>query len=106
MKQLNEGSNFGFLETPILIQKEIIDSLHFPKQDVLFSKEDIAKRELELRRANVLGNVSNIKVKIYFEDIEGLKKVETTIWGVTDKSVILKKNSIIPIHRIVRIYIV
>ena len=32
------------------------------------------------------------------EDIEGLKKVETTIWGFTDKNVILKKTTIIPIR--------
>mgnify|MGYP006144176067 CR=1 FL=1 len=47
-----------------------------------------------------LGNASKGKVKIIFEDVEGMKKVETTIWGFTDKNVILKKTTIIPIRRI------
>lgn len=106
MKPLQENTNLEISRSPMLIQKEIIGTLHFPKQEVLFSNADIVKREKELRRAIVLGNVHNVNVKIDFEDIEGLKKVETTIWGVTDKSVILKTNVSIPIHRIVRINIV
>ena len=45
-----------------------------------------------------LGNSLKRKVKIIFKDIVGLKEVETTIWGFTDKNVILKKTTIIPIR--------
>ena len=37
---------------------------------------------------------------MFFEDNNGLKMVETTIWGLTDKSVILKKSTIIPLQRV------
>ena len=47
-----------------------------------------------------LGNSKKFKVHIIFEDKEGLKKVETTIWGVTEKNIILKRGTLIPIHRI------
>ena len=40
-------------------------------------------------------NSSKGKVKIIFEDVDGLKKVETTIWGFTDKNVIFKRTTII-----------
>ena len=36
-------------------------------------------------------------------DMDGLKKVETTVWGITDTSVILKQATIIPLERIVRV---
>lgn len=86
-----------------IVEKETISLLHFPKDDVLFSEEDKAQRMKDLDRAITLGNLEHIKVEILFQDIEGLKKVETTIWGVTDKEVILKKGTIIPIRRIVSI---
>lgn len=87
----------------LLVQKEEVASLHFPQDDVLFLKDDQARRKKRLDDAIALGNIEHEKVKILFQDIEGLKRVETTIWGVTDKSIILKKGVIIPIHRIVKI---
>ena len=86
-----------------VVEKEVIKSLHFPSDDVLFSKEDRSSRTNDLKNAISLGNLEHQKVKILFQDIEGLKKVETTIWGVTDIEVILKQGAIIPIARIVKI---
>ncbi len=85
------------------VEKEVIKSLHFPKDDVLFSKEDRLIRNNDLKSAISLGNLEHQKVKILFQDIEGLKQVETTIWGVTDREIILKQGAIIPIVRIVKI---
>ncbi len=85
------------------VEKEVIKSLHFPSDDVLFSKQDRDIRTNDLKNAIALGNLEHQKVKIIFQDIEGLKQVETTIWGVTDREVILKQGAIIPISRIVKI---
>jgi len=85
------------------VEKEVIASLHFPSDDVLFSKEDRSTRANNLKNAIALGNLEHQKVKILFQDIEGFKEVETTIWGVTDREIILKKGSVIPIARIVKI---
>lgn len=90
----------------LLVQKEEVGSLHFPKEDVLFSKEDKQKRTNVLEKAIALGNLEHEKVKIIFQDIEGLKRVETTIWGVTSEAIILKKGVIIPIHRITKIELI
>lgn len=86
-----------------IVEKEVIKSLHFPSDDVLFSKEDRNARASDLKNAISLGNLDHLKVKILFQDIEGLKRVDTTIWGLTDREVILKQGSIIPIVRIVKI---
>ena len=83
-----------------LIEKEKIEDLKFPSGDVLDSKMDIADRKNELERALKLGNMEQHKIKIFFEDDNSLKMVETTVWGVTDKRVILKQGIVIPIHRV------
>ena len=86
-----------------LIDKEIITSLNFPKEDVLEDKEDIAERRNDLDRALSLGNLEHVKIKIYFEDDISKKMVETTIWGVTEERVILKQGVVIPVKRIHKI---
>jgi hypothetical protein len=83
-----------------IIEKEAIENLHFPENDVLDDKDEIRQRNSELDRALTLGNLEHAKIKIYFEDDHSKKVVETTIWGVTDKRVILKQGVVIPINRI------
>lgn len=88
------------LTSPELIEKESISILKFPDAEVLRTEEEIEKRRTDLERATTLGNVEHSKIKITFEDSEGVKKVDTTIWATTDKRIILKKGVMIPIHRI------
>ena len=85
------------------IDKEKVEILKFPKEEVLIDKILIKDRETELKRALSLGNLEHTKIKIYFEDDKSRKVVETTVWGVTDKRVILKQGVVIPIHRVHKI---
>ena len=82
---------------PVVVLKENVSGLKFPHHEVLKSSEAISTRQFHLEKALKLGNIENHKIKIIFEDTEGLKQVETTIWGVTDKRVILKQGVLIPI---------
>lgn len=82
------------------IEKENISSLRFPNVEVLDDKEKIRERMNDLNRALALGNLEQTKIKIYFEDENSCKMVETTVWGVTDKRVILKQGVVIPINRV------
>ena len=88
-----------------LIEKEEVVMLVFPEGEVLDDDDLIEDRNDTLKRALSLGNFEHIKAKIYFEDKYGKKKVETTIWGITDKRVILKKGVVIPISRIHKVKI-
>ena len=82
------------------IEKEEVENLKFPSTDVLNDIEKIGERRSELGRALTLGNMEHAKIRIYFEDDSSCKVVETTVWGVTDKRVILKQGVVIPINRI------
>lgn len=86
-----------------VIEKEKIETLKFPHDEVLSDVKLIKERETELNRALALGNLEHTKIKIYFEDDQSRKLVETTVWGVTDKRVILKQGVVIPINRVHKI---
>jgi hypothetical protein len=82
-----------------LINKEDISNISFVP-----SKENDVRKRLEivklLKRAETLGNAFKSKCKIFFRDSMGLKKVETTVWMVSDKYVNLKGGRVIPIESI------
>ncbi len=83
-----------------MVAKENISQFSFPKDDVLLLEQDRLERQKRIKRAMTLGNTRKSKVRIVFEDNKGIKTVETTVWGVTEKNVILKQTTIIPIRRI------
>jgi hypothetical protein len=93
------------LDVIITIEKETIEKLNFPEQEVLLSQEEINHRQYEAERAMKLGNYFKDKVKIIFEDSEGMKMVETTIWGVIDRRLLLKRGLILPLYRVHEIII-
>jgi hypothetical protein len=86
-----------------IIEKENIYALKFPSEEVLEDRDAIIQRQVDLQRAQTLGNIEHMKIKIYFEDDESKKVVETTVWAVTDFSVVLKKGVGIPINRIIKL---
>lgn len=86
-----------------LIDKEAIANLQFPEADVLTTEQAKTERTSDLNRAMTLGNMEQTKIRIYFEDDKSLKLVDTTVWGITDKRVILKQGIVIPIHRIYKV---
>ncbi len=91
--------------TFVLIEKEDVSSLQFPAEPVVLSDADYKMLLKQLEVANTLGNLEHHKVKIFFQDSEGLKKVHTTVWAFTDKAVLLKQNVVLPIHRIIKLEI-
>ena len=82
------------------IEKEKIGFLQFPKSEVLNDNFEIRQRHLDLNRAQTLGNLEHSKIKIFIEDNETKRVVETTVWAVTEESVVLKQGVRIPINRI------
>jgi hypothetical protein len=86
-----------------VIDKEAVSGLHFPDVEILKDAEEIKQRAADLQRCLSLGNLEHSKIKIYFEDDTSSKVVDTTVWGLTDKRVILKQGIVIPIKRITQV---
>lgn len=87
---------------PTVIEKETLSDYTFVDHEVLKSQEDIMMRKMNLNRALILGNAYRRKVKLVFETTVGLKQVETTIWAVTERNVILKGGKFIPTQSILK----
>ncbi|MES2800145.1 MAG: hypothetical protein V4638_09010 [Bacteroidota bacterium] len=88
------------LTKPILIDKEVISGLHFKDAAKIKQHPELLK---QIENATTLGNAFHGKVSIVFQDDEGLKRVETTIWAAGTKFISLKGGVWIPINRIVEI---
>ncbi|MBI1837220.1 MAG: hypothetical protein HYR91_08155 [Flavobacteriia bacterium] len=88
-----------------LVEKETITECHFQEEEILKEETDRKTRQFELDRAIALGNLEHFKVKIFFADDKGKKVVNTTIWAITDSSILLKQNVLIPINRIIKLEI-
>lgn len=82
------------------ITKEDIHNLQFPLHEVLSDQQAIENRKKHLEHAVVLGNTYKGKTKIIFEDSVSMHQIDTHIWGLTEKWVILKQGITIPIRRI------
>jgi hypothetical protein len=87
-------------QSALLIDRDIVGALFFPDNEVLLSDEELESRSNDLQIAAQLVSIDQVKVKILFEDSEGLKLTETPIWAVTNQRVILKHGAEIPIRRI------
>ena len=88
------------------IEKEEVENLVFPSQPIKLRTPEEQKALLKkLHNAEKLGNLFHDKIEIVFQDSEGLKEVNTTIWAVGEDHIVLKKGVFIPIHRIVSIQI-
>jgi hypothetical protein len=79
-----------------MIEKEEIPSFTFTKTEVLSNPDDVMKRQVNLEKAQTLGNGYRRKVKISFLTEEGPKSVDTTVWAATQEYVILKSGVTIP----------
>jgi len=84
----------------VLIEKELISSLTFKNQNIVKQHPDLMA---QIQEATRLGNGYHSKVNIYFQDDEGLKRVNTTIWAYGSKYICLKGGVWLPIDRIVEI---
>ena len=88
-----------------IIEKEEVSALHFPSEEILTSEKERKIRATSIERAISLGNLEHHKVRIYFADDQGEKRVDTTIWAVTDSAIVLKQHTILPINRILKLEI-
>jgi hypothetical protein len=87
----------------LMIPKERIPSLRFPRQPVVLSEPDRAVIMKNLAKATRLGNAEHGKCRITFQDDEGTKAVETTIWTFDPENIVLKYGMVIPVARVLSV---
>jgi len=85
--------------TSELIEKETIDVTRIVPSPSSLS-EELTNR---LTAAQRLGNEFKAKATIEFNTTDGPKRVNTTVWSVTEKYIQLKNNIHIPIKSVIDI---
>ena len=83
-----------------VIPKEEVAKFKFVSDDVLKTEDERHERFKKLEKAMLLGNGYKTKVKITFETVEGIRKVETTVWDASEDQLLIKGDTMIPIHAI------
>ena len=93
------------MSQPTTIPKERSPSLRFPRQPVPLSADQHEEIMRRMDQATRLGNSEHGKCRIHFQDDEGTKAVETTIWAFDSENIVLKYGMSIPISRVLGIEI-
>jgi hypothetical protein len=83
----------------ILIEKEHIQDFKIIHADQDRTKELYSK----LLGAQRLGNEFKSKVAIVFQTEDGPKRVETTVWSLTEKYIQIKNGIHIPLNSIIEV---
>ncbi|MEZ4740369.1 MAG: hypothetical protein R2818_13665 [Flavobacteriales bacterium] len=86
-----------------IIPKEQISSLRFPRQPLVLSERERSVILKNMARATRLGNAEHGKCRIVFQDDEGVKAVETTIWTFDPENIVLKYGMVIPVARVISV---
>ncbi|WP_299109390.1 hypothetical protein [uncultured Tenacibaculum sp.] len=92
-----------FFKKTKVVKEDQEKLLRFPKIDVLEHRIDQVNDALNLKRAFFKENLNRTKLKIFFTDHSGLQKVETSVWTISEKAIILKNNTVVPLSDIVAV---
>lgn len=82
-----------------LIEKEEVINYHFAVAD----PKDVHITKEKLERAVRLGNEFKSKTYITFQTDEGPKRIETTVWTLTDEFIQIKGGVSIPLRSLIDI---
>ncbi len=83
--------------TTTLIEKEDIQQFKFVPAEVDGTEKFLSK----LSSAQRLGNEFKSKASLTFMTADGPKKVETTVWSLTEKYIVLKAGVLIPLRSLI-----
>ncbi|WP_313383428.1 hypothetical protein [Chishuiella sp.] len=87
------------MEKVELIEKEDVKKYKFLDA----YKEDVELQTEKLNGAVRLGNEFKSKAYITFQTEQGPKKIETTVWSVTDKFLQIKNGVLIPLDSLINV---
>lgn len=83
-----------------LIEKEKLKECAFQKPTQRFTDFEIRERNRSLYLAMLMGNNFQSYARIVFNTIDGYKEVSSTIWATTERYILLKGGSVIPLEAI------
>lgn len=92
-----------FFKKTKVVKEDQEKLLRFPQINVLEHRIDQVNDALNLKKAFFMENLNRTKLKIFFTDHSGLHKVETSVWTISEKAIILKNNTVVPLSDIIAV---
>jgi len=86
-----------------IVKNEQIESLTFPKEDVLSSIKEQVERSNNLEKVIHMANLGHATTTVLFIDDQGIKQIESSLSKVTDKELVLDCCVTIPLNRILHV---
>jgi hypothetical protein len=83
-------------------QNELLKVI-FKNEDTMYIQEQIKSRDQKLYMAMLMGNHYYDNVRILFNTEDGEREIVSRIWARTDKFVVLKGGTFIPIGAVIDI---
>lgn len=92
-----------FFKKTKVVKEDQEKLLRFPQINVLEHRIDQVNDALNLKRAFFIENLNKTRLKIFFTDHSGLQKVETSVWTISEKAIILRNNELVPLSNIIAV---
>ena len=92
-----------FFKKTKVVKEDQEKLLRFPQINVLEHRIDQVNDALNLKRAFFIENLNKTRLKIFFTDHSGLQKVETSVWTISEKAIILRNNEMVPLSNIIAV---
>ena len=82
------------------IEKAQLKECAFKLPVYKITDHELRERNRRLYLAMLMGNNFQSKVKIVFNTLEGYREIFTTVWATTEKFILLKGGTFIPLESI------
>ncbi len=92
-----------FLNKEMFVDDNKVKLLEFPIINVLEHEIEKVNEFIRQRKVFFLRNLNKEKFQIFYTDHTGLKKVEASVWTLSEKSIILIGTKEVPFSNIVAV---
>jgi len=92
-----------FLNKAMFVDDNKVKLFEFPKINVLEHEIEKVNEFIRQRKVFFLRNVNKEKFQIFYTDHTGLKKVEASVWTLSEKSIIFRDTREVPFSNIVAV---
>jgi len=83
-----------------IISKAELSEVRFKNTPGHFSTEELRASQSKLHLSILLPDYAESIVKIVFNTVDGYKEVKTSIWGATEKYILLTGGNFIPVEAV------
>jgi hypothetical protein len=92
-----------FLNKNPLVDDKKLKLLEFPVINVLEHEIEKVNEFIRQRKVFFLRNLNKEKFQIFYTDHSGLRKVEASVWTLSEKAIILRNTKVVPFSNIVAV---